>query len=143
MFIATTPPREEPTITSGRCRPYSTWAVWTASSKSASSRAGLDDLVAVLGEKGRLEAARVRVSAVEEEDFHVVFPGIQGLLTPGVVCLACLPARPAASRPPMTSAGPRHVGTTEGSSLPTLYIGERDPVKSRLNPQFSEKDFWN
>jgi len=24
------------------------------------------------------------------------------------------------------------VGTTEGSSLPTLYIGEGDPVKSRL-----------
>jgi len=35
------------------------------------------------------------------------------------------------------------VGTTEGSSLPTLYVGEGDPVKSRLNPHFSKKDFWN
>jgi hypothetical protein len=35
------------------------------------------------------------------------------------------------------------VGNEEGSSLPTLYIGEGDPVKSRLNQHFGKKDFWN
>ena len=40
-FIATAPPREDPTITSGRCRSYSAWAVRTAASKSSSSSAGL------------------------------------------------------------------------------------------------------
>src|SRR3954466_4789004 len=35
------------------------------------------------------------------------------------------------------------VGTTEGSSLLTLNIGEGDQVKSRLNQHYSKKEFWN
>ena len=35
------------------------------------------------------------------------------------------------------------VGSSEDSSLPTLYIGEGDPVKDRLNQHYSKKDFWD
>lgn len=35
------------------------------------------------------------------------------------------------------------VGLSEGSSLPTIYIGEGDPVKDRLNQHYSKKDFWD
>lgn len=34
-------------------------------------------------------------------------------------------------------------GSEDNSSLPTVYIGEGDPVKSRINSHFSQKDFWN
>lgn len=35
------------------------------------------------------------------------------------------------------------VGFSEESALPTLYIGEGDPVKERLNQHYSKKDFWD
>ena len=35
------------------------------------------------------------------------------------------------------------VGTSEESALPTIYVGEGDPVKNRLNDHYSRKDFWN
>src|SRR6476646_759735 len=35
------------------------------------------------------------------------------------------------------------VGSSEGSVLPTIYVGERDPVKSRLNQHYVKKDFWD
>ncbi len=35
------------------------------------------------------------------------------------------------------------VGNTEESSLPTLYIGEGDPVLPRLSSHYANKDFWN
>ncbi len=40
IFIATAPPRLDPTTTSGRCRSNSAWAKRTAASKSSSGRAG-------------------------------------------------------------------------------------------------------
>ena len=33
-------------------------------------------------------------------------------------------------------------GTSEDSALPTIYVGEGDPVKDRLNQHYSKKDFW-
>ncbi|QGQ23940.1 GIY-YIG nuclease family protein [Gimesia benthica] len=35
------------------------------------------------------------------------------------------------------------VGASEESSLPTVYIGEGDPVKARLDSHYSKKDFWD
>jgi len=35
------------------------------------------------------------------------------------------------------------VGSSEESSLPTVYIGEGDPVKWRLDSHYSKKDFWD
>ena len=35
------------------------------------------------------------------------------------------------------------VGSTDDSSLPTIYVGEGDPVKDRLNQHYVKKDFWN
>ena len=35
------------------------------------------------------------------------------------------------------------VGVSEESVLPTLYIGEGDPVKNRLNNHYSNKEFWD
>ncbi len=35
------------------------------------------------------------------------------------------------------------VGSSEGSSLPTIYVGEGDPVKHRLNQHYGKKDFWD
>ncbi len=35
------------------------------------------------------------------------------------------------------------VGSSEGSSLPTIYVGEGDPVRERLNQHYSKKDFWD
>ena len=35
------------------------------------------------------------------------------------------------------------VGFSEDSALPTLYIGEGDPVKDRLNDHYSKRDFWD
>lgn len=35
------------------------------------------------------------------------------------------------------------VGTSDDSALPTVYIGEGDPVKGRLNSHYSNKDFWS
>jgi uncharacterized protein DUF4357 len=34
------------------------------------------------------------------------------------------------------------VGTSDDSALPTIYVGEGDPVKDRLNMHYSKKDFW-
>jgi hypothetical protein len=35
------------------------------------------------------------------------------------------------------------VGYPEGSGLPTIYVGEGDPVRDRLNQHYSKKDFWD
>jgi len=35
------------------------------------------------------------------------------------------------------------VGESENSSMPTVYVGEGDPVRNRLNQHFANKDFWN
>jgi hypothetical protein len=35
------------------------------------------------------------------------------------------------------------VGKSEDSALPTIYVGEGDPVKDRLNDHYSKKDFWD
>jgi len=35
------------------------------------------------------------------------------------------------------------VGESEDSALPTIYVGEGDPVKHRLNQHYSKKDFWD
>lgn len=35
------------------------------------------------------------------------------------------------------------VGQDEQNALPTVYVGEGDPVKNRLNTHYSKKDFWN
>src|SRR5271157_1400579 len=35
------------------------------------------------------------------------------------------------------------VGSSEDSSLPTIYVGEGDPVKNRLNQHYGKKDFWD
>lgn len=35
------------------------------------------------------------------------------------------------------------VGNSDDSALPTVYVGEGDPVKERLNQHYSKKDFWN
>lgn len=35
------------------------------------------------------------------------------------------------------------VGSSEESNLPTIYIGEGDPVKWRLDSHYREKDFWD
>jgi hypothetical protein len=35
------------------------------------------------------------------------------------------------------------VGTSDDSILPTIYVGEGDPVKNRLNQHYGKKDFWN
>jgi len=34
------------------------------------------------------------------------------------------------------------VGISDDSILPTIYIGEGDPVKNRLNQHYGKKDFW-
>lgn len=35
------------------------------------------------------------------------------------------------------------VGTSDDSILPTIYVGEGDPVKNRLNQHYAKKDFWD
>lgn len=35
------------------------------------------------------------------------------------------------------------VGSSDEGGLPTIYIGEGDPVKERLNKHHREKDFWD
>ena len=35
------------------------------------------------------------------------------------------------------------VGTSDDSILPTIYVGEGDPVKNRLNTHYGKKDFWD
>lgn len=35
------------------------------------------------------------------------------------------------------------VGDSEDGSLPTVYVGEGDPVKERLTIHYSKKDFWD
>lgn len=34
------------------------------------------------------------------------------------------------------------IGTSDDSALPTIYVGEGDPVKDRLNMHYGKKDFW-
>lgn len=34
------------------------------------------------------------------------------------------------------------IGTSDESALPTIYVGEGDPVKVRLKQHYSNKDFW-
>ena len=72
MFMATAPPRLDPTTTWGWCLSNSAWAMRTASAKSSCGQRRVDDLVAVVLQVGRLHAAGDRVPAVEEEDFHGV-----------------------------------------------------------------------
>ena len=35
------------------------------------------------------------------------------------------------------------VGASEGSALPSIYVGEGDPVRDRLNQHYGKKDFWD
>ena len=35
------------------------------------------------------------------------------------------------------------VGSPGESILPTIYVGEGDPVKNRLNQHYGRKDFWD
>ena len=35
------------------------------------------------------------------------------------------------------------IGTSDDSILPTIYVGESDPVKYRLNQRYGKKDFWD
>jgi len=50
----------------------------------------------------------------------------------------------AVSRPEFERTGVYVVlGYSEESALPTVYIGEGDPVKDRLNQHYSKKDFWD
>ena len=35
------------------------------------------------------------------------------------------------------------VGASDDSILPTIYVGEGDPVKARLNQHYGKKDFWD
>jgi hypothetical protein len=35
------------------------------------------------------------------------------------------------------------IGSSEESSLPTIYVGEGDPVKDRLNHHYVKKEFWD
>lgn len=35
------------------------------------------------------------------------------------------------------------VGKSDDSILPTIYVGEGDPVKNRLNQHYGKKDFWD
>ena len=50
----------------------------------------------------------------------------------------------AASRPEFDRTGIYVlVGSSEDSTLPTIYVGEGDPVKNRLNQHYSKKDFWD
>ena len=35
------------------------------------------------------------------------------------------------------------VGTADDSALPTIYLGEGDPVRDRLNSHYGKKDFWD
>ena len=70
MFIATAPPLDEPTTTCGWCLSNSAWAILTASVEVLVGQLRVDDLVAVLGQEGRFDAAWDRLPAVQEEDFH-------------------------------------------------------------------------
>jgi len=48
-----------------------------------------------------------------------------------------------ASRPEFDQTGVYVlVGSGEDSSLPTIYVGEGDPVGERLKSHYSNKDFW-
>ena len=35
------------------------------------------------------------------------------------------------------------MGGNEGSSLPTIYVGEGEPVGERIKEHYSYKDFWD
>ncbi|MAX35786.1 MAG: peptide methionine sulfoxide reductase [Gimesia sp.] len=35
------------------------------------------------------------------------------------------------------------IGTSDDSSMPTIYVGESDVVKKRLGSHYSQKDFWD
>src|SRR5271156_3296224 len=35
------------------------------------------------------------------------------------------------------------VGSSDDSTLPTIYVGEGDPVKNRLSQHYGKKDFWD
>jgi hypothetical protein len=35
------------------------------------------------------------------------------------------------------------IGGSDDSILPTIYVGEGDPVKNRLNQHYGKKDFWD
>jgi len=49
----------------------------------------------------------------------------------------------AARRPEIAKTGVYIlVGPSEDSSLPTVYIGEGDPIKPRLDSHYANKDFW-
>ncbi|MBI2825194.1 MAG: GIY-YIG nuclease family protein [Planctomycetia bacterium] len=49
-----------------------------------------------------------------------------------------------ASRPEFGRTGVYVViGGSEESAMPTIYVGEGDPVKDRLNQHYVKKDFWD
>ena len=72
MFMATAPPRDDPTTTTwaGACRTRPGRCGRPRRSRRRQGR--VDDLVAVLLQVGRLDAAGDRVPAVEEEDLHLI-----------------------------------------------------------------------
>jgi len=50
----------------------------------------------------------------------------------------------AAARPEFSQTGVYIlVGTSEESALPTIYVGEGDPVSERLKSHYANKDFWD
>lgn len=49
----------------------------------------------------------------------------------------------AAKRPEISKTGVYIlVGPSEDSSLPTIYVGEGDPIRPRLDSHYANKDFW-
>ena len=51
--------------------------------------------------------------------------------------------RQVVGRPEFDKTGVYVLVSSEGSSLPTIYVGEGDPVKDRINQHYSKKDFWS
>ena len=70
MFIATAPPRDEPTTTCRLVLVELGLGDLDGLGEVLVGQLRVDDLVAVLGQEGRLDAAWDRLPAVEEEDFH-------------------------------------------------------------------------
>ena len=72
MFMATAPPRLDPTTTWGRCLSNSAWAMRDRLGEVLVGQLRVDDLVAVVLQVRRLHAAGDRLPAVEEENLHDV-----------------------------------------------------------------------
>ena len=70
MFMATAPPRLDPTTTWGWCVVELGLGDSDGLGEILVRQLRIDDLVAVVFQEGRLDAAWNRLPAVEEEDFH-------------------------------------------------------------------------